>query len=102
MIEFTKKWGNVYAPPGVDESEEYRKENNIYTGATKKSEKSNGIYKGIAEKYNCYFLSNQGLETGIDGVHLTKESHKKLAEKLKEEISHIYIIKIFSQIGSGQ
>ena len=27
LLEFTKKWGNVYDPPGVDESEEYRKEN---------------------------------------------------------------------------
>ena len=80
----------IVTPPVVDESKEYCKANNKYTGATKKSEELNDIYKGIAEKYNCYFLSNQGLETGIDGVHLTKESHKKLAEKLKVEISHIY------------
>lgn len=74
----------------VDENKEYCKANNKYTGASRKSEELNDIYKDIAEKYNCYFLSNQGLETGIDGVHLTKESHKKLAEKLKEKISQIY------------
>lgn len=43
-------------------------------------------FNTYAEKYNCYFLDNDGLETGEDGVHLTKESHKKLAEELKEEI----------------
>lgn len=80
----------IVTPPVVNEDVEYCKENNKYTGATKKSEELNDIYKNIAEKYNCYFLSNQGLETGIDGVHLTKESHQKLAERLKEEISHIY------------
>lgn len=47
-------------------------------------------FNTYAEKYNCYFLDNNGLKTGIDGVHLTKESHKRLAEELKEEISKIY------------
>lgn len=47
-------------------------------------------FNTYAEKYNCYFLDNDGLETCKDGVHLTKESHKKLAEELKEEIDKIY------------
>ncbi|MBQ9659607.1 MAG: acylhydrolase [Clostridia bacterium] len=80
----------IVTPPIVNEDVEYCKANNKYAGATKKSEELNDIYREIAEKYNCYFLNNQGLETGIDGVHLTKESHQKLAERLKEEISHIY------------
>ena len=80
----------IVTPPIVNEDVEYCKANNKYAGATKKSEELNDIYIEIAEKYNCYFLNNQGLETGIDGVHLTKGSHQKLAERLKEEISHIY------------
>lgn len=80
----------IVTPPIVNENVEYCKANNKYIGASKKSEELNEIYKEIAKKYNCYFLSNNGLETGIDGVHLTKESHKKLAEELKEEISKIY------------
>ena len=82
----------IVVPPVVNEEQEYCKENNKYVGAAKKSEELNDIYKSIAEKYNCYFLSNQGLETGVDGVHLTKESHQKLAEKLKERINMLYKI----------
>lgn len=82
----------IVTPPVVNEDREYCKANNKYLGATQKSKELNDIYKDIAEKYNCYFLDNQGLETGIDGVHLTKESHKKLAEKLEDKINHIYKI----------
>ena len=53
-----------------------------YEGALKKSEKFNEIYKKIAENNNCCFVDNNLLETGIDGVHLTEQSHKILSEKL--------------------
>lgn len=80
----------IVTPPIVDEEKEYGRKDSKYIGAGKKSMELNGIYKKIADKYNCYFLSNDGMETGTDGVHLTKESHIKLAEKLKEEIKKIY------------
>ncbi len=69
----------LVTPPIVNENADYCKQGNKYVGATKKSEELDTIYKGIAEKYNCYFLSNDSLCTGMDGVHLTKDSHKKLA-----------------------
>ena len=80
----------IVAPPLVSEEQEYCRKNSKYIGAAKKSEELNDIYKSIAQKYNCYFLSNQGLETGIDGVHLTLESHKELAEKLEEIIKQCF------------
>lgn len=81
----------VVTPPLVDEKLNYKQRGtNIYLGATQKSKDLNDIYKNIAEKYNCYFLSNDGLLTGIDGVHLTKESHKKLADLLEFKIKEIY------------
>lgn len=80
----------IVVPPIVNEKQDYCKANDKYSGATQKSKELNDIYKNIAERYNCEFLSNQGLETGIDGVHLTKESHKKLAEMLKDKINNIY------------
>ena len=79
----------IIAPPIVSENREYRVDDK-YKGASSKSKELNNIYKNIAEKYNCYFLSNKDLETGIDGVHLTKESHKLLAEKLSDMINEIY------------
>ena len=80
----------IVTPPVVNEDVQYCKANNKYVGASKKSVELNDIYRVIAEKYNCYFLSNQGLETGTDGVHLTKESHKILADRLQTEINKIY------------
>lgn len=80
----------IVAPPIVNENQEYCKAQNKYLGAMEKSKRLNNIYKEIAERYNCYFLSNEGLETGIDGVHLTKESHRKLAERLEEKITQIF------------
>lgn len=80
----------VVTPPVVNEDSECRRADNKYAGASTKSKELNEIYKDIAERYKCYFLSNQGLETGIDGVHLTKESHKRLANMLEVEIRKIY------------
>lgn len=80
----------IVTPPVVNEEVEYCKMDNKYVGASKKSVELNNIYKVIAEKYSCYFLSNQDLKTGIDGVHLTKESHKILADSLAAEINKIY------------
>ena len=80
----------IVAPPIVNENQEYCKAQNKYLGAMEKSKRLNNIYKEIAERYNCYFLSNEGLETGIDGVHLNKESHRKLAERLEEKITQIF------------
>lgn len=80
----------IVTPPIVNEETEYCRAGDKYKGATKKSKELNETYKNIAKKYNCYFLSNEGLATGIDGVHLTKESHQKLAELLSLKIKEIY------------
>lgn len=80
----------LVAPPIVNENTTYCKENNKYLGATQKSKDLNDIYKSIAKKYDCYFLENEKLKTGIDGVHLTQESHKVLAELLNNKIKQIY------------
>ena len=78
-------------PPVINEYTEYCKKDDKYLGATEKSKQLNTIYEDLAKKYNCYFLNNDGLDVGIDGVHLTEESHKKLAELLYIKIKDIYI-----------
>lgn len=80
----------IVTPPLVNEETEFCRANNKYVGASEESAELDNIYKDIAERNNCYFLSNEGLETDVDGVHLSKESHRRLAEMLeiviKEEI----------------
>lgn len=81
----------LVAPPIVNEYTKYCMKNDKYLGAMQKSMSLNAVYEKIAQKYNCYFMSNEKLETGIDGVHMTEESHKILAELLKDKIKEIYI-----------
>ena len=82
----------IITPAVVRENNEYYGEDDKYKGAEPKSIKLNDIYQDIANRNNCYFISNEGLETGIDGIHLTKESHKLLSEKITNKIKEIYNI----------
>ena len=89
--QFTKLFPKllIVTPPLVNEFAD--EETSIkYKDASIKSEKLDKIYKNIAEKYNCAFISNKNLNTGIDGVHLTKESHNTLAKLLNKKIKEIY------------
>ena len=78
----------IIAPPLADDDGSGK-----YEGAYEKSLKFNEIYKKIAEINKCFFIDNTGLQTGIDKVHLTKESHVILADKIYLKICEIYAIK---------
>jgi lysophospholipase L1-like esterase len=56
------------------------------TGSTEKNRQLGKIYSEVAERNNCNFLDASELAVGIDGVHLTPESHGKLAEMLYQKI----------------
>lgn len=73
--------------PKVDEKKAFEK----YIGATKKVVPLNRFYKKIAKKYGCRFVDTSKLKTGIDGVHLDKESHFLLAKLFFREIKKIKI-----------
>lgn len=79
----------LITPPIVNETTIYCKENNKYLNAAKKSQELNQIYEKLAQKYHCHFISNEGLKTGVDGIHLTKESHNFLALKIQKEIEEM-------------
>ena len=70
--------------PLVKENTAYCEKGDKYKGASKKSEELNKLYKLYCEKNGIQYINNNDLKTGIDGVHLTKESHKLLAQKLYE------------------
>lgn len=74
----------IVAPPLAMEDGEGK-----YEGAFEKSLRFNEIYAEIAKSNNCYFVDNDSLTVGIDGVHLTKESHKVLAGKIYKKILEI-------------
>ena len=61
-----------------------------YEGAYEKSLKFNEVYSEIAKRNNCYFIDNISLNTGIDKIHLTQESHAILAEKVYKKLIEIY------------
>lgn len=75
----------IIAPPIADDDGSGK-----YEGALEKSMKFNEVYMRIAQDNNCYFIDNKSLETGIDKVHLTKESHIILAEKIYNMIMEIF------------
>ena len=77
----------IIAPPHVNEKTDYCKEK--YKGAYLKSLELNNMYKKLSEKYNCYFVNNENLTTGIDGAHLDEKSHLELAEKIKDVLINI-------------
>lgn len=74
----------IIAPPLI------LKENPNYIGAIQKSERLNDIYEDIAIRNDCLFLSNEDLEAGEDGIHLTRDSHRILASKLCKIVQSIY------------
>ena len=57
------------------------------SSSEEKSKSFNSIYRQLAIKNDCIFIDNQNLIAGEDGVHLNKESHQKLAEKIFSAIN---------------
>ncbi len=74
----------IIAPPLADDDGGGK-----YIGAYEPSTHFNDIYKAIAEKYGIPFIGNENLITGVDHVHLTKESHAWLAEAVYQEVRKI-------------
>lgn len=77
----------IISLPIINEKLDYAAER--YIGGTEKSTKLNEIYSTIAKTNKCYFVSASDLSVGKDGVHLTRESHIELANRLCEKIKSI-------------
>ena len=74
--------------PIVKEQTNYCTKENKYKGATQKSQDLNKLYENYCKENKIFYLNNNDLQTGIDGVHLTEESHKLLATKLAKMINN--------------
>ena len=79
----------IIAPPVADDDG-----NGKYEGALEKSLRFNEIYSKIARSNGCYFIDNEQLNTGPDKIHLTKDSHEILTNKLYSKIVDIFNIGI--------
>jgi len=77
----------IISLPIINENTEYSSQR--YIGGNEKSKKLEEIYMGIAKTNKCHFVSACELEVGEDGVHLTKQSHITLANKLNEKIKSL-------------
>jgi len=77
----------IISLPIINEKTDYASKR--YIGGTEKLRKLKEIYLGIAKINKCHFVDANKLSVGEDGVHLTKESHIELANKLYEKIKSI-------------
>ena len=59
-----------------------------FSRASEISKDFNKEYKKIAAENNCYFVSNEGLSVGSDGLHLLEESHNIIASNIVEIIKN--------------
>lgn len=96
LILLTQKWAKdtesklpefvIVSPVPVDETK--WKEDDKFIGSTQKSKLLGPLYEELAKKYNYDFvdLGQYIIVDPADGVHLSAESHKKIAEVLFEKI----------------
>lgn len=77
----------IISLPIINESTKYASAR--YVGGTEKSQQLNQIYSNIATANECYFVDASKIPVGIDGVHLTKEGHSKLAEIICDKIKSL-------------
>jgi len=77
----------IVSLPIINEKPKYASER--YINGTEKSKKLDKVYSEVAKRNSCYFVDASNMEVGSDGVHLTGESHIKLAQILCKEIKSI-------------
>jgi lysophospholipase L1-like esterase len=77
----------IISLPIIDEQTKYASQR--YIGASEKAKKLKNIYSEIAKTNKCHFVNASELKVGNDGVHLTEESHKELANILNEKIKSL-------------
>ncbi len=61
-------------------------ENYKYSGVMQKRTEYNSFIKKYCLQSNIEYIDNDELEVGIDGVHITEESHRLLANKVAKSI----------------
>lgn len=68
----------------VKENTEHAREDDKYRGAGEKSKQLNILLEKYCNENGIVYVNNDDLSVGVDGVHLTKESHSALATRLSK------------------
>lgn len=68
--------------PPVNEDCRNSKGDNKYLGASSKCVEFNRLLEEYCKEQSLLYVSNDDLEVGIDGIHITDKSHERLANKL--------------------
>lgn len=76
--------------PLVKENEINKQSTDKYYGAPEKSKILCNFYREYCLKNKILYIDNTDLSVGIDGIHLTKEGHRELAEKVFDKILKIF------------
>ena len=64
-------------------------EEDDFKGAGEKSKAVNVLYERYCKENGLVYVNNDDLATGIDGVHLTAESHAVLSERLAKVLKEM-------------
>lgn len=70
--------------PPVNENTDYSQKSNKYKGATEKCLNLSMLLEKYCKDKALTYVKNDDLSVGVDGVHLTLESHKLLAERISK------------------
>lgn len=78
----------LLAPPPLGRLTEFSE---IFEGGLEKSKKFSECYRRVAEEHGCEFFDTSSVvrSSDIDGVHLDKESHRKLGRAIAEVVKKI-------------
>lgn len=68
--------------PIANENTAFGRSDDKFKDATQKSKDLNLLLEKYCKENNIPYIDNSDLSVGVDGIHFTMESHKKLAEKI--------------------
>jgi lysophospholipase L1-like esterase len=79
----------VLAPPVINGETEFAQK--VFAGSEPKTRALVPLYKNLAQKHNCSFLDVNPFVTpdAQEGIHITAESHKRLAKEVAKLVKAI-------------
>ncbi|MCY1374982.1 hypothetical protein D9M69_623590 [compost metagenome] len=77
----------LLSPPIINEETDYCKAGDKYLGATEKSKELIDVYERLAIKLGIGFVALNGVNAGLDGIHIDAENHDKVARLVFESLT---------------